>query len=393
MSSSVSAVASLACTLVPTPCNDSADLLPALHIPSHIPPPTMSLFNNFANALENVLDEVQHEDQQSRATGTSAPLAAPTTNLNGRKKALLIGINYKGTRAELRGCINDVKNVSNFISQHGFSRENMLILTDDQDDPNRLPNKANIVSAMKWLARDARAGDSLFFHFSGHGAQVKDASGDEEDGHDEVLVPSDYEKVGMLLDDDINAIMVKPLPAGCKLHMIMDCCHSGTMADTMYTYTVDGELEIHAGQRKSRVREGLHKLKAAATAESTGEILGNLKAGLKLLLKDDGSDNEGAAPPAPTPAQLKTQQERSSEADVLVISGCKDDQTSADASIDSQATGAMSWALISTLTEAQSEITYAQLLKTMRKKLHGKYTQIPQMSTARPLDLNTKFCL
>ncbi|CAG8694507.1 16766_t:CDS:2 [Dentiscutata erythropus] len=78
----------------------------------------------------------------------------------GRKKALLIGINYFNQQAELRGCLNDVANVKKFLIEvYGFQESNMVILTDDQKDPTRIPIKANILEAMKWLAQDAQPGD------------------------------------------------------------------------------------------------------------------------------------------------------------------------------------------------------------------------------------------
>ena len=51
---------------------------------------------------------------------------------------------------------------------------------------------------------------------------------DEPDGMDEVLVPLDFRTQGIILDDDINRILVHALPAGVKLHAIIDACHSGT---------------------------------------------------------------------------------------------------------------------------------------------------------------------
>ena len=42
-----------------------------------------------------------------------------------------------------------------------------MILTDDQKNPLSQPTKANMLRAMKWLVKDARPDDSLFFHFSG----------------------------------------------------------------------------------------------------------------------------------------------------------------------------------------------------------------------------------
>lgn len=86
----------------------------------------------------------------------------------GRRKALLIGINYFGQKGQLRGCINDVKNMSGYLNGNfGYAREDMVILTDDQQNPMSQPTKANIIRAMHWLVKDARPNDSLFFHYSG----------------------------------------------------------------------------------------------------------------------------------------------------------------------------------------------------------------------------------
>ena len=87
---------------------------------------------------------------------------------NGRRKALLIGINYFGQRGQLRGCINDVRNMSSYLVEHfQYKREDMVILTDDQQNPMSQPTKQNILRAMHWLVKDARPNDSLFFHYSG----------------------------------------------------------------------------------------------------------------------------------------------------------------------------------------------------------------------------------
>jgi hypothetical protein len=86
----------------------------------------------------------------------------------GRRKALLIGINYFGQRGQLRGCINDVKNMSSFLNERfSYKREDMVILTDDQQNPMSQPTKENILRAMHWLVKGAEPKDSLFFHYSG----------------------------------------------------------------------------------------------------------------------------------------------------------------------------------------------------------------------------------
>ena len=86
----------------------------------------------------------------------------------GRRKALLIGINYFNQRGQLRGCINDVRNMSAYLVENfGYKREDMVILTDDQQNDMSQPSKKNILRAMHWLVKDARPNDSLFFHYSG----------------------------------------------------------------------------------------------------------------------------------------------------------------------------------------------------------------------------------
>lgn len=83
------------------------------------------------------------------------------SNCQGRKRALLIGINYTGSANALNGCINDVKNVKEFLTNlYQFRAEDMVILTDDQSEEKFQPTKQNILSAMQWLVNGARENDS-----------------------------------------------------------------------------------------------------------------------------------------------------------------------------------------------------------------------------------------
>lgn len=81
---------------------------------------------------------------------------------------MLIGINYFNTSAALKGCINDTRNVSSFLMERrGYKREDMVILTDDQQNKVLRPTKQNILRAMNWLVSNAQPNDSLFLHYSG----------------------------------------------------------------------------------------------------------------------------------------------------------------------------------------------------------------------------------
>ncbi|XP_075481207.1 uncharacterized protein LOC142521918 [Primulina tabacum] len=92
-------------------------------------------------------------------------------------------------------------------------------------------NKQNMRMALYWLFQGCQPGDSLVFHYSGHGSRQRNYNGDEVDGYDETLCPLDFETQGMIVDDEINTSIVRPLPHGVKLHAIIDACHSGTVLD------------------------------------------------------------------------------------------------------------------------------------------------------------------
>ncbi len=79
--------------------------------------------------------------------------------------------------------------------------------------------------------------------------------------------------------------------------------------------------------------------------------------------------------------------------DVFMISGCMDAQTSADAYINSMYQGAMSWALLDTINNLINP-TWKEVITKMRNTLKSsKFTQIPQLSSGKALDLDAKFCL
>lgn len=105
---------------------------------------------------------------QSFGPGAPPGSAFQYSKCTGRRRALLIGINYLGQRGQLAGCINDVTNMLAYLTGYfGYKREHVVVLTDDQQRPTGQPTKQNILRAMHWLVEDARPDDSLFFHFSG----------------------------------------------------------------------------------------------------------------------------------------------------------------------------------------------------------------------------------
>ncbi len=355
------------------------------------------------------------------------------SNCTGRRKALLIGINYFGQKGELRGCINDVKNMSSYLFENfGYKREDMVILTDDLTNPMSQPTKQNILRACHWLVKGARPNDSLFFHFSGHGGQTKDldgkhrstsplqihsppslslslsqhsshstispphfedkgtnwfgetladfaniAQGDEPDGYDEVIYPLDFRTTGHIVDDELHRIMVMPLQAGVRLTAIFDSCHSGTALDLPYVYSTHGILK-----EPNLAKEAGQGLLDVIGSYAKGDVGGVAKSLMGFVKKATGGDE----------AHKRSMATKTSPADVIMWSGSKDDQTSADANIAAQATGAMSWAFITAMKKNPQQ-SYVQLLNSIREELATKYTQKPQLSCSHPLDTDVLFVM
>jgi len=134
---------------------------------------------------------------------------------------------------------------------------------------------------------------------------------------------------GLIIDGHIKNIINHHMKPGVTLLMLFDCCHSGTIGDLKYNYMSYSENYKYT--------------------ETKG--------------------------------------------DVILISGCRDDQTSADAYIDQQSQGAMTYAFLDTLSKDKN-ITWRQLIQNMHKTLvTGRYKQIPKLSSGKFINIDTKFML
>ncbi|KAL9312243.1 Metacaspase-5 [Arabidopsis thaliana] len=144
------------------------------------------------------------------------------------KKAVLIGINYPGTKAELRGCVNDVRRVHKcLVDRFGFSERNITELIDT-DDSSTKPTGKNIRRALLNLVESAKPGDVLVVHYSGHGTRLPAETGEDDDtGYDECIVPCDMN----LITDDEFRDLVEKVPKEAHITIISDSCHSGGLID------------------------------------------------------------------------------------------------------------------------------------------------------------------
>ncbi|THH29077.1 hypothetical protein EUX98_g5115 [Antrodiella citrinella] len=159
------------------------------------------------------------------------------------RRALLIGINYeKATHddeySKLYTPQKDVKDFQKLLLSHvfGLREEDVVVMTDCRDAESHLyPKKANILRQIRKLVEGARSGDSFIFLYAGHSGQVKNRTGTEDDGMDEVIIPVDYKGMEreevLIKDNELKEYLVNPIPIGARLLAVFDSCHSGTLLE------------------------------------------------------------------------------------------------------------------------------------------------------------------
>ncbi len=261
------------------------------------------------------------------------------------RKALLVGINDYEKVNDLRGCINDVLDMHfSLRSLFGFKTKEIRVLTDSR------ATKANILSRLKWLVKGCRSGDFLFFHFSGHGSQIRDRDGDELVDHlDELICPydMDWRDGTYITDDELNDIL-KNVPEGALLEVVLDSCHSGT-----------GLRNIGL---EPPIEEGEERIISRYLPPPTD-----------LFLRFSGEEDELEYRGFVEGARKRARKHH------ILWAGCRSDQTSADAYINGRFHGAFTYYFNKHLRRTP-RVSRRRLLQKVRASLrHGHFTQVPQL--------------
>ncbi|CQD03603.1 Caspase domain protein [Mycolicibacterium conceptionense] len=258
------------------------------------------------------------------------------------KKAVLIGVNrYRVPGNDLRGCVPDVKNMAKLLQQrYEFDPDDISLITDFK------ATKEAIETAVTGLVRGARRGDVLLLHYSGHGSNVPDDDGDESDERDEILCPTDLDWNDPLRDDWLRSVF-DGLADGVSLTVITDSCHSGT---------VTRALEPPDAPVIERYLPSPWDL---AAAESGRGLAGPTRGTRRHK-------------PAADVVHVDIPE--------VLISGCRADQTSADAAIAGGFAGALTYNLVEAVTESRTPLSYRELHdQTCAKLKRGRYEQVPQL--------------
>ncbi len=221
--------------------------------------------------------------------------------------ALTMGLNavdpkhYGGWSGELNACEADAEDMASIAKAKKFQVTKLL---------TKAATRARMVSQIAKAARTLKSGDIFMLTYSGHGGQLPDMNNDEPDDQDETWCLYD----GEFVDDELYALWRKFAP-GVRILVFSDSCHSGTVTKLAYyqgTVSARG-MGVTGGEVKYRFMPP----DVALRTYRKNQVF------YDRILK----------------AKIPQEKQPAVKASVLLISGCQDNQLSADGDFNGLFTG------------------------------------------------------
>jgi len=224
--------------------------------------------------------------------------------------SLHIGLNsvdpahYAGWSGPLNACEADANDLAALSKKAGIKPTVLL---------TKKGTRASVLAGIRAAAKRLKRGDFFLLSYSGHGGQVTDVTGEEEDGKDETWCLYD----GELLDDELY-VELSQFATGVRILVLSDSCHSGTV-------TRARPEPPPPGSRSRMMPPDI----AEQTYQQNKEFYDNLQ---KAVVKAAGR----AVPDPDTMLALVgtdprvTRIVKKFKPAVILISGCQDNQTSLD---------------------------------------------------------------
>ncbi|GGT71728.1 caspase family protein [Streptomyces lateritius] len=210
---------------------------------------------------------------------------------------------YDGWDGALVACENDARDMARIARSAGFS-ETVLLTADATVD--------NLTAALREAAAKLVPDDILLLTYSGHGGQVPDVTGSDEepDALDETLVLYDRQ----FLDDELHREL-RGFAEGVRIAVLLDCCHSGSGIELPGAPLPETGIRMMPVPRQQRIYErdrGFFEELQRSLQEAAEEAAGPF----------------GEARAA-------------REASAILISACQDNQLASDGPVNGAFTGAL----------------------------------------------------
>lgn len=224
--------------------------------------------------------------------------------------ALHIGLNsvdpehYAGWSGPLAACEFDARDMAALAKKAGITSKTLL---------TRKGTRASVLAGIRAAAKQLKKGDFFLLSYSGHGGQVTDVTGDEDDERDETWCLYD----GELIDDELY-VELSRFAKGVRILVLSDSCHSGTATRArpeppppgMRSKMMPPDIAEQTYRQNRAFYDGLQK----AVAKTAGNEIPDPDTMLALV----GTDPR------------VTRIVKNFKPSVILISGCQDNQTSLD---------------------------------------------------------------
>ena len=255
--------------------------------------------------------------------------------------SLHIGVNridpgHYGTDGTLAACEFDANDMQQIAQDHEF--EDLKLLTT-------AATRNAVISGIQDAAKSLDSGDIFFLSYAGHGSQIPDTNNDEPDGRDETWCLYD----GMLIDDELHRLW-GTFKDGVRILVVSDSCHSGTVTRALNFPPVQEEglpaerfLPEPVALRTFRTHRGFYE-----------DILKKLKAELEKAKK----------------ATQAVKQKAPDGTNIVLVSGCQDNQTS----LDGRHNGLFTGTLLSVWNEGKFEGNYKNLHSRIVARMPARQT-------------------
>jgi metacaspase-1 len=247
--------------------------------------------------------------------------------------ALTIGLNavdpehYAGWSGELMACEADAEDMAKIAKSNNFQVETLL---------TKEATRTAVIEKISKAAKDLKSGDIFMLSYSGHGGQLPDLNEDETDYLDETWCLFD----GQLVDDELNSMFAE-FSEGVRILVLSDSCHSGTVSKGAYSYHKP-RLGISGEQVRLR----------AMPREFIGPVYRQNREFYDKILKKPAVKDEDI------------------KASALLISGCLDNQYSADGA----ANGLFTSQLLAVWKDGKFSGNYKRLWKDIVRRMPEEQT-------------------
>jgi metacaspase-1 len=215
---------------------------------------------------------------------------------------------YQGWSGDLVACEADANDMEALAEARGFATRKKIL--------TKAATSETVINAIEEAAATLKSGDILMLTYSGHGGQLPDVDDEEDDHLDETWVLYDRQ----LVDDELFHLFGR-FEAGVRIIMLSDSCHSGTVARALPDFLKPSVLEARFG------------------SADPDEIVKRVRAMPKEIAVRDYEKRKTMYDEIQRKAPAGDLVEIG--ASVLLISGCQDEQTSADGDNNGLFTGTL----------------------------------------------------